>query len=178
MSNLPPYVFIVDEEMAISDPAKEGDVGYDVIASSEPVIVGKKNPEGYWKNIDYIEYDLMIKIDGFQPVNSNQADVFTLVFPRSSISKYNLLLCNSVGVVDSGYRGNVKVRFKYLFQPEDLKVSQMGNVCGMINSDKIYQKGDKVCQLVFQQHFHPLIELFENLEESERNEGGFGSTNL
>jgi len=178
MSNLPPYVFIVDEEMAISDPAKEGDVGYDVIASSEPVIVGKKNPEGYWKNIDYIEYDLMIKIDGFQPVNSNQADVFTLVFPRSSISKYNLLLCNSVGVVDSGYRGNVKVRFKYLFQPEDLKVSQMGNVCGMINSDKFQLVFQLVCQLVFQQHFHPLIELFENLEESERNEGGFGSTNL
>lgn len=179
MNNLPPYVFIVDEEGLLSTPAKEGDVGYDVCAISQPKIVGEQAsiPDA-WKRIDYIEYDLGIKIDGFQPFNSPHEDIFTLAFPRSSLSNYNLLLTNSVGVVDSGYRGSLKARFKYVFQPEDLFVTQFGNVYGRVNAAKIYKQGDKVCQLIFQNHFHPQIEIVDNLEESERSEGGFGSTGL
>ena len=179
MNNLPAYVFIVDDENSLSLPAKEGDVGYDVCAVSPPRIVGEQaSISEAWKRIDYIEYDLGIKIDGFQPLNSHNEDVFTLVFPRSSLSNYNLLLANSVGVVDSGYRGSLKARFKYVFQPEDLFVTQFGNVYGKVNGAKIYKKGHKVCQLIFQNHFHPQIEITDSLEESERNDGGFGSTSL
>lgn len=178
MNNLPHFVFVVDEDGSLSLPAKEGDVGYDVRTLSDPRIVGDLNTSGYWRNIQYIEYDLNIKIDGFQPVNSPHEDIFTLAFPRSSISNYNLVLANSVGVVDSGYRGLFKARFKYIFQPEDLRVTQFGNVNGVVNSNRIYKKGDKICQLIFQKHFHPQIEIVESLEESERSEGGFGSTGL
>lgn len=178
MSNFPHYIFLLDEDLTFNTPSKEGDAGYDVCATSEPKIVGSKCSEGFWTRIDYIEYDLGLKVDGFQPVNSPNEDIYTFVFPRSSISKYNLLLANSVGIVDSGYRGSIKVRFKYILQPEDLFIVSNGSLRAQVDLDKIYQKGDKVCQLIFQKHFHPTIEFVSSLEESERSEGGFGSTGV
>jgi dUTPase len=173
------FIYIEEINGELSLPAKEGDVGYDAKSVSEPKIVGKQDySSGLWYSVDYIEYDLGIKLDGLQPFVARSQDVFTLIFPRSSISNYNLTLANSVGVVDSGYRGNVKVRFKYIFQPEDLKVNESGNIIADVNLEKIYKKGDKVCQLVFQPHFHPTIEVVDELEDSERQEGGFGSSGL
>lgn len=177
--NFPDLLYVVDDDSNMSHPAHDGDVGYDVVAASDPKIVGSTcedlNPNIY-KSIDYIEYDLNVKIDGFQPINSPNDDVYTLVFPRSSVSKYNLLLANSVGVIDSGFRSTIKVRFKYIMQPEDLKILHNRSVACVINPKKIYQKGDKVCQLIFQKHFHPSIAFVSGLEQTARNEGGFGST--
>lgn len=180
--NIPDLVYIVDDNCNMSSPVHEGDVGYDVVAASEPKIVGQLLESNYlysgtYKSIDYIEYDLNVKIDGFQPVNSPSDDVYTLVFPRSSISKYNLLLANSVGVIDSGFRSSIKVRFKYITQPEDLTILHDLKVVCDVNFDKIYKKGDKVCQLIFQKHFHPFVTFVSHLDQTARNEGGFGSTN-
>lgn len=176
MSNFPYFLYIVDDDGNLSPPFYDGDAGYDVIAASEPKIVGKKNDINLYDSIDYIEYDLNIKIDGFQPANSPHEDVYTLVFPRSSISKYNLLLANSIGVVDSGFRATLKARFKYVVQPEDLSIYSLNKIGCFVNENKIYKKGDKICQLIFQKHFHPSIAYVANLDESERSEGGFGST--
>ena len=62
-----------------------------------------------------------------------------LLFPRSSVSKYFLSLCNCVGVIDSGYRGEIILKFNdtYNFNP---KVECKGK--------NYYQKGDKVGQLI------------------------------
>lgn len=179
MNKLPNYIFIVDGENSLLPPAKKGDAGCDVRAISNPKIVGEVGPiQDTWRRIDYIEYDLGIKIDGFQPFNSKNENIFTLAFPRSSISNHNLVLANSVGIIDSGYRNTVKARFKYIFQPEDLVFESSGIIFGKVNFDKIYKNGDKICQLVFQEHFHPQIISVPELSESERNEGGFGSTGL
>jgi dUTPase len=174
-----PSIYVEETHGELLLPAKEGDVGYDVKTISHPKIVGEQaSGDNLWLSVDYIEYDLGIRLDGLQPASSIHEDVYTLIFPRSSISNYNLLLANSVGVVDSGYRGFVKVRFKYVFQPEDLKASQFGNIAGRVNLEKIYKKGDKVCQLMFKSHFHPVVEVLDELEDSERQDGGFGSTGL
>jgi dUTPase len=176
--NFPYLIYSVDPNGNISQPANEGDVGCDVVADSDPVIVGIKEEysrDGY-KSIDYIEYDLNIKLDGFQPQESPNDDVYTLVFPRSSVSKYNLVLANSIGLIDSGYRATLKVRFKYIFQPEDFRTNGYGSFYALVDYDKIYKKGDKICQLVFQKHFHPLLGYSSELEQSQRNQGGFGST--
>jgi len=179
MNNTRPSIYVEETYGELLLPAKEGDVGYDVKTISHPKIVGQQaTGDNLWLSVDYIEYDLGIRLDGLQPEYSRHEDVFTLIFPRSSLSNYNLLLANSVGVVDSGYRGSVKVRFKYVFQPEDLKASQFGNIVGRVNLEKIYKKGDKVCQLVFKSHFHPIIEVLDELEDSQRQEGGFGSTGV
>jgi dUTPase len=178
--NFPDLIYVVDNDSNMSQPAYDGDVGYDVVAASEPRIVGSLRDENLnaYKSIDYIEYDLNIKIDGFQPVNSPNDDIYTLVFPRSSVSRYNLLLANSVAVIDSGFRSTIKVRFKYVVQPEDLMIVDGNSIVCIVNPNKIYKSGDKICQLVFQKHFHPSITFVSQLEQSERNEGGFGSTGL
>ena len=84
-------------------PAK-GDAGWDLIASSDPEIVFCDEKK---KSILYIEYDTGVVL---QPTNG----FYTLLFPRSSISKYELSLANSVGVIDSGYRDTIKLRFRFL----------------------------------------------------------------
>lgn len=156
----------------INKPAHKGDAGYDVNASSEPKIVGllHEGSEGkVWKRIDYIEYDTGLSI-------KTGDDNFTLAFPRSSVSKYNLTLANSVGVIDTGYTNTIKLRFKYNFQPEDLIIID-DSIVGLVNMEKIYQKGDKICQLIFSQHNHPEeLEQVESLEDTSRGLGGFGST--
>jgi dUTP pyrophosphatase len=83
-----------------------------------------------------------------------------LMFPRSSISKTKQILSNHVGVIDSGFRGEIRFRFKKL---------------AWDNGD-LYDVGDKIGQLVIMPI--PAIELVEvdELSDSERGEGGFGST--
>jgi dUTP pyrophosphatase len=83
-----------------------------------------------------------------------------LIFPRSSIRKYELALSNSVGVIDSGYRGELQATFKRtntLF-PDAYKV------------------GDRIAQIMIIPH--PPIEFVEveELSNTERGAGGFGST--
>lgn len=82
-----------------------------------------------------------------------------LLFPRSSIYKYDLLLSNHVGVIDSGYRGEIKFKFKSRF----------------IESE-IYKIGDRIGQIIILPY--PQIEFEEvtELSETERGEGGYGST--
>ena len=84
-----------------------------------------------------------------------------LLFPRSSVSKYNLSLCNCVGVVDSAYRGEIIVKFNLLSNKYNTNV---------------YNVGDRVAQLIIMPY--PKINLVdsEELSDTERGTGGFGST--
>lgn len=83
-----------------------------------------------------------------------------LLFPRSSISRYGLMLTNSVGVIDSSFRGEIQLKFK-----------PVGNY-----SPLEYGVGERIGQLIIMPY--PQIELTEvkELSESERNDGGWGST--
>ena len=151
--------------------ANSDDIGLDLISRTDPVIVGQKikiKDIDYFESIDYIEYDTEVTF-------AAQAPFYALIFPRSSLSKYNLSLCNSVGVIDPGYRGNVKVRFNYNFQPQDL-ISQRGKIYGKVNEEKIYKKGDKICQLIWTTENSPILEYVDKLPPSDRGIGGFGST--
>lgn len=84
-----------------------------------------------------------------------------LVFPRSSIAKYTLLLTNSVGVIDSGYRGEIMAKFC------DNKLTARGEV---------YEVGERIAQLIILPY--PAIEFEEvaELSTSDRGVGGYGST--
>ena len=83
-----------------------------------------------------------------------------LVFPRSSIRNTELTLSNSVGVIDSGYRGELQATFN--------KTNGLDSIS--------YKVGERVCQIIIIPH--PSIELEEadELSDSERGEGGFGSS--
>tara|TARA_B110001454_G_scaffold217977_1_gene244669 strand:+ start:1208 stop:1708 length:501 start_codon:yes stop_codon:yes gene_type:complete len=158
-----------NKEKTFHRPANPGDAGYDLNANGDPVIVGKKGPSGLYSSIDYIEYDTNVKIS---PENN---EIYTFLFPRSSISEHNLMLANGVGVIDSGYRNSIKARFKYIIQPSDI-VMRNKKIYVKINKNKIYKNGDKIAQLLFAYHVHPQIVPIEGLDRSVRGFAGFGSS--
>jgi len=82
-----------------------------------------------------------------------------LIFPRSSNAKKTLILSNSVGILDSNYRGEVIFKFK----PTELHIIS-------------YNIGDRIGQLIIIPY--PQIEFkeVEELSKTDRNTGGYGST--
>ena len=88
-----------------------------------------------------------------------------LLFPRSSNSKKQLLLTNSVGVLDSGYRGEVEFRFKIT-----------GNGVVPEGDLDIYTIGDKIGQIMILPYPQIEFEEVNELSETERGSGGFGSS--
>ena len=107
-----------------------------------------------------------------------------LVFPRSSVRNYDLVLSNSVGVIDSGYRGEIMVTFNIrmdniIAQELDTAESleELSEELHDIPYD-IYKVGDRIAQLVIVPV--PFIQYREvdELSETERGEGGHGSTGV
>lgn len=139
-------------------PPREGDLGFDLIAAEDPIIEDS-----------YIEYNTKVKIE---PSN---IDTHLLVFPRSSISKTNLILANHVAVIDNAYRGEIKLRFRYLPTISEI-IGLAGSFIKPINQSKIYQKGDKIAQGVFFKALNVNFIEVDSLRESIRSSGGFGST--
>lgn len=83
-----------------------------------------------------------------------------LIYPRSSIRNYDLQLSNSVGVIDSGYRGEIMFTFK--------KLKGSGS--------RIYAVGDRIGQLIVMPIQQAQIRIVHELSDSDRGLGGFGST--
>tara|TARA_B100001113_G_scaffold335074_1_gene314286 strand:+ start:1043 stop:1447 length:405 start_codon:yes stop_codon:yes gene_type:complete len=83
-----------------------------------------------------------------------------LLFPRSSVYKTGQTLTNCVGVIDSGYRGEIMMKFS--FSPQGLE----------------YEVGDRIGQLLIMPY--PKVEFVEvnELSETSRGSGGYGSTGV
>lgn len=155
------------ENAVIPTYAKDGDAGLDLTATSI-----KYDEQG---NIVYgtgLAFEIPKGYVG-------------LVFPRSSNSKTNLFLTNSVGVIDSGYRGEVTLKFKSsirsynpftfwwyrIVRKNYKKALRLDN-----NTAGSYEIGDRVGQLIIMKY--PTIEFEEvdKLSETERGTGGYGSS--
>lgn len=95
------------------------------------------------------------------------------VHPRSSIAKYDLVLSNSVGLIDCHYRGEIMAKFKPVAKayPFRDRVRQDWRI-----DPKVYNIGDRIAQLVL--HIVPQAEFVESdeLTSTDRGEGGYGST--
>jgi dUTP pyrophosphatase len=134
----------LNENAVIPSYAKSGDAGMDLVATS---IISENDTQ--------ITYGIGLALEipnGF----------VGLIFPRSSVRKTRLMLSNCVGVVDSGYRGELQATFN--------KVNQNSI------AENDYKVGDRIAQIMIIPH--PPIEFKEvdDLSETERGEGGFGST--
>jgi dUTP pyrophosphatase len=90
-----------------------------------------------------------------------------LLFPRSSNAKKDLVLSNCVGVIDSGYRGEVTLKFKRLVRT---------GPAGAWTGKNRYDIGDRIGPLIIMPI--PDIEFVEagELSDSERGTGGYGSS--
>lgn len=89
-----------------------------------------------------------------------------LLFPRSSISKRVLFQRNAVGVIDSGYRGEVTIKFGYY--KKDHKA--------IFNANKVYEVGDRIGQLIIVPYPQIEFEEVSELSDTDRGTGGYGST--
>lgn len=114
-----------------------------------------------------------------------------LVFPRSSLSKKDLILTNHVGVVDSGYRGEITFKFKpnidFLNEVENEFLSENTLNFYKTEHDKIYGRksyidvyavGERIGQIIIMPY--PKVSFVdikdEELSETDRGDGGYGST--
>ena len=124
--------------------ATDGSAGWDLTATSGELIKDKKAIYGTGLSVEIPK--------GY----------VGLLFPRSSIHNKTLRLSNSVGVIDSDYRGEIKAIFDQL----DL----------FPRNAVLYQPGDRICQLIILPV--PTIEWEESeeLTNTERGSGGYGST--
>jgi len=157
--------------------------GFDVVVTSDPEIVGEQYENSAYKRIDYIQYKTNLKLAvqkdrQFSNFGYNDLDYDILAFPRSSVSKYNLVLANCIGLIDADYRGEVLLRFKYIWQPEDYKIRTDNLLEGYVNFTKLYNKGDKVCQLKVTKVENVEFVLVDELDSTNRGDGGFGSTDV
>lgn len=123
---------------------KPGDAGADLVATSIE-----------WRTPSQVVYGTGLAVE-------IPEGMVGLVFPRSSIRNYDLEMTNSVGVIDSGYRGEIMVTF---------------NVNHLVPSfASKYDVGERIAQLVIMPV--PLTQYVEveELSETQRGTDGHGST--
>lgn len=101
-----------------------------------------------------------------------------LVFPRSSISKTNIALTNAVGCVDSGYRGEVKAKFKPIPMANELTDTKGDKLLIMDADSSVYgyAVGDRIAQLIIMPYPEIEFEETDQLTDTDRGTGGYGST--
>ena len=85
-----------------------------------------------------------------------------LLFPRSSVVRTDLRLANSVGVIDSDYRGEITIVF------DEIPTRYVTNS---------YNKGDRVAQMVIMPIAKVELVVVDELSNTKRGSGGYGSTN-
>lgn len=129
------------ENAVIPTYAKPGDAGLDLTATSVDI-------KG-----DKVTYGCGLAIE-------IPTGYVGLLFPRSSNAKKDLLLTNSVGVIDSGYRGEVTAVFVIYDDKEE----------------SIYKVGERFAQLVILPYPEIELEEAEELSVTERGSKGYGST--
>mgnify|MGYP000940157032 FL=1 len=104
-----------------------------------------------------VKIDFKIQCEGLS--DNDDRNVCYYLYPRSSISKTPLRLANSVGIIDSGYRGNL-----------------MAVVDNISKEHFQIQRGQRLFQICGR-YLEPIhLTLVEELSDSERGNGGFGST--
>lgn len=121
--------------------AHESDAGLDVFAASDAIFEN-----------EYVQYSTGLKLQ-------IPKGYWVAIYPRSSISKYDLVLANSVGVIDEDYVGEILFRFRATKQ-----------------NAKVYSKGDRIGQLVLYKKIQYSLEETNNIETTERGAKGFGSS--
>ena len=119
-----------------------GDAGLDLFVIEEQIIEGGKT--------ELINLGISCETKEKRPY---------FLMPRSSISKTPLRLCNSVGLIDAGYRGEI-----------------MAAVDNIKQEDYTISAGQRLFQIVAMDGSPLSFELVDELSSTSRGAGGFGST--
>ena len=125
----------------------KGDSGLDLFCPNDILV----------KSGETVKIDLEICCEALK---DNRNNVSYYLYPRSSIVKTPLRLANSVGIIDAGYRGNI-----------------MAFVDNIKGEDFLVEKDTRLFQICAGDLSPVTFELVNDLSDTTRGEGGFGSTN-
>ena len=125
--------------------AKNGDAGMDIVA-----IKIERDPIGNHVYSTGLAFEI-------------PKGYFMMLLPRSSNANKDLILTNHCGIVDSGFRGEVKFKYREYFVKED-------------EQPYLYEIGDRIGQLIIMPYPQIEFEEVKELSETERGSGGYGST--
>lgn len=143
--------FTVDEELFIPKQQHESDAGFDLKASTDFFI--------YEGQTVLVDCGISIAVpEGYK----------ALILPRSGLAlNSNITVLNAPGLIDSGYRGRVKVVLHRV-------------VSGQNENPIRFKKGDRIAQLVFEKDLSSLVTFKQvlSLSNSDRGTKGFGSTSV
>jgi dUTP pyrophosphatase len=134
----------LDADLPLPSYARRGDAGLDLLASADATV----EPGGRASVPTGIALEIPEGFAGFVHARSGRA------------LREGLALANAPGLIDSGYRGEVKVIVVNLDPYEPIHI----------------KRGEKIAQLVIQPVTTTLLVETDELAASERGEGGFGST--
>jgi dUTP pyrophosphatase len=137
----------LNEKAVIPERATPGSAGMDLYAVLDEPITLKQGETAL------IPTGIAIALES--------ANEVALIFPRSGLSiKHGIGLLNSVGVIDSDYRGEIKV-----------------GVINQIDKEYTIEPNERIAQMVIMPVSLPEIIEVNELDETQRGTGGFGSTN-
>lgn len=140
------------------------DTGYDVFATSRT----------FSDDYRFVEYGTGLSVEPEEGWGIK-------LRPRSSISKYDLVMCNSVATIDHSYRGEIKIRFRII--PSYLTILDRGRAILDLAElqeyyAKIYDIGERIAQMIPEKIESIEVEEVEEITTSIRGSGGFGSTGV
>jgi dUTP pyrophosphatase len=161
----------VRDSAIVPTRSHKSDACYDFYACEDPTIEYDKA-----NSVLYIQYMTGWAI---QPPTGYHTELY----PRSSVSKVNLVLANSVGVIDEGYRGEILFRYRLINQTSSAywlySVNKENLEAAFSFMDRlydIYKVSDRVGQMMLRRtHHYDLVEVNE-LSDTDRGEAGLGST--
>ena len=140
---------LIDDRAELPERAHSSDTGYDI-----KVIDIKK-----WNN------DVVFFRTGIQlcPPEGHYFEIY----PRSSISKEPIELANSVGIIDEHYRGEILIAVRILNDNSYIRIKK---------ANYILEEKPRLFQLILRRKLSTEFEIVNELNETERGAGGFGST--
>ena len=149
---------ILGEQYTNHSHYHEGDSGLDLFCPTDILVKAGKT----------VKIDLQIQCEALK---DNQKNVSYYLYPRSSIVKTPLRLANSVGIIDSGYRGNIKACF------DNINNSDINSG----SNNFVLKQEERYTQLCPPNLEYPMkVVIVDNISDLGKNTtrgvGGFGST--
>lgn len=164
---LPPVYFDIQLEEGAVMPtrAHETDVGYDICAK-DVEFIHEELP--WWKKMLCIKPRIItVKCDTGVHISPRSKSFWIMGLPNSRVSKLPFVLGNSAGVIDPDYTGSIKFIYNVLPYHKDYTTQYVKG---------FFSKGKVIGQLVVMHRYGMDFNQVDDLEDTERGDGGFGST--
>jgi len=169
----------LNKDAVIPKREHDDDAGYDLVAINygNIKVVSTAMDKNVWRML-YIEYKTGL---GIEPPVGYHIEIVA----RSSVSKTDLILANCTAIGDQGYRGEYRLRFKCpimankeFWAENEEKAVRAFEGSFSISGIKKYNAGDKIGQMLIRKTEVMNIEEVDELSDTIRGDGGFGSTDV